>query len=132
MIEALENIQNKAVEHYEEIKKYKGIDYENASYEELLEQVKKMQKGNELITYIRTEEEIAISFYQQIIKQTVIYVKQIGNEITPKTVKRNWELQVNLLHMIDIASAVTIQLLMKHKTILEQKKENLRRKGESE
>lgn len=126
MITTLENIQNKAVEHYEEIVKYKEIDYDNASFEELVELVKNMQKGNEIVTYIRKEAAIAESFYQQIIKQTVIYVKKIGNEITGKTVKRNWELQVNLLHMIDISSAATMNLLNQHKKILEEKRDKLK------
>lgn len=126
MITTLENIQNKAVEHYEEISKYKETDYENASFEELVDLVRNMQKGNEIIGYIRKEAAIAESFYQQIIKQTVIYVKKIGNEITAKTVKRNWELQINLLHLIDISSAATINLLNKHKEILEGKIDKLK------
>ena len=130
MIATLKGIQDKAVEHYEEIIKYKKFDFENASSEELVETIKNMQKGNEIVTYIRKEGAIAESFYQQIIKQTVIYVKQIGNEITGKTVKRNWELQINLLYMIDITSAATMKVLEKHKAALEEKRNRLKAEKE--
>lgn len=125
MITLLESVRQKAREYYKEIENYKEVDYEHMPYEQLVDMVKRMQAGNQLINYIRTEAAITASFFQQIIKQTVIYVKEIGNDITPKSVKRNWELQVNLLYMIDIAATVTMELLEKKKKELEQKRNTL-------
>ena len=85
-----------------------------------------MQEGNEVLNFLQSEEcKSAYSYYQQVIKQTVIFVKKIGNEITGKTVKRNWELQVNLMRMVDIATVSTGNKLEWLRSTVEEKKKKL-------
>lgn len=104
MINLLLDIQRRAVNYYRILEKYKKVDFETLSYEELVSAVMEMQQGNEVLDFLNHNAEEAYSFYQQILRQTVIYVKKIGNEINAKTVKRNWELQLNLMYLIDITS----------------------------
>ncbi len=125
MIEKLLEIQRRAVEHYKVLEKYKGIDFDTLSHEELIAIVVEMQKGNEVLNYLNKDAEEAYSFYQQILRQTVIYVKKIGNEITGKTVKRNWELQVNLMYLIDITSVSAGKEMDKMRSYVLKKKEGL-------
>lgn len=131
MIEKLLEIQKLAVEHYKVLEKYKGTDFNTLSYEELVAIVIEMQKGNEVLNYLNKDAEEAYSFYQQILRQTVIYVKKIGNEITGKTVKRNWELQVNLMYLIDITSVSAGKEMDKMRSYVLKKKEDLQEVMES-
>jgi hypothetical protein len=104
MEDMLREIQKRAVEYYHCLEKYREVDFDALSKEELVDIVVEMQKGNEILEFLNKNAEEAYSFYQQILRQTIIYVKKIGNEINGKNVKRNWELQVNLMYMIDITS----------------------------
>lgn len=125
MMNLLREIQKMTVAHYSVLKKYKGMDFERFTKEELIDIVIEMQKGNEVMDFLNNDAGEAYSFYQQILRQTVIYVKKIGNEINGKNIKRNWELQVNLMHMIDITSVSVGQELERLRAFVQRKRDAL-------
>lgn len=121
-IERLKLVQDRAVNHYNILKEYKDFNYEHATEEELRDIVLNMQAANDIVTYIITEQKDLVSYYQQIIKQTIIYVKKIGNRLTSENVKRNWELQANLMYMIDVATVATSKRFSEMIEFMERKK----------
>ena len=36
-------------------------------------------------------------------------MKKIGNEVTPKNVKRNWELQIHLMYLMELTTNVILK-----------------------
>lgn len=131
MIDNLKDVQDRVVEHYEKLEKYKDFDYDNATKEELYDMVLNMQEADKLVNYLVEEKPDLVSYYQQIIKQTIIYVKKIGNRLTPENVKRNWELQVNLMHMVDISTVATYQRFEEMIQFMEEKKAERMEEGAS-
>lgn len=119
---AFKDVQEQVSRHYKVLMGYKDFDYENATGEDLCNMLLNMQEADKLITYITEEKSELISFYQQIIKQTIIYVKKIGNRLTAENVKRNWELQVNLMHMVDISTVAASQRFAQLIHFMEEKK----------
>lgn len=94
---------------------------------ELEDIVIKMQKGDKVVEKILNSQEYNTvkSFYQQIITQTIIFVKKIGNEITPENVQRNLELQKNLMYIIENSSKAIIKEYEKAREFVEDKKNKL-------
>lgn len=129
IIRRLVEVQKRVVGHYEKLKKYRDYDFDGASEDELIQIVLNMRDADELIKYLVEEQSDLVSYYQQIIKQTIIYVKKIGNKLTGENVKRNWELQMNLMHMIDISCVATCKRF-RNMTIYMDKKVNEIRKQE--
>ncbi|MEG1457934.1 MAG: 6-hydroxymethylpterin diphosphokinase MptE-like protein [Acetivibrio sp.] len=123
MIKQVEEIKEMAVTHFQSLEKYIDWDNQEATEQELIDIVKAMEPGNDIVFHIAKEGSQTISFYQQILKQTIIYVKKIGNELSARGVKRNLELQLNLMNMLETASIVTIQRFEKMISFLEDKKE---------
>lgn len=121
-LDRLKLIQDRAASHFKVLQEYKDVDYEHATEEELMNMVLNMQSANDIVTYLVKEQSDLVSYYQQIIKQTIIYVKKIGNRLTPENVKRNWDLQVNLMHMIDIATVATSRRFIEMIEFMEKKK----------
>lgn len=121
-------VQERVVAHHKVLMEYKDYKFEEASEEELVDIVLNMKAADDLVTYLIEEQNDLVSYYQQIIKQTIIYVKKIGNKLTGANVKRNWELQVNLMHMVDISCVVTCQRFDGMVSYMEEKIEELRKK----
>ena len=60
MINLLLDIQRRAVNYYRILEKYKKVDFETLSYEELVSAVMEMQQGNEVLDFLN---HITISCY---------------------------------------------------------------------
>lgn len=122
IIEDLDEVLDRIRQHCEIINPYGSLDFESLSQEQLIDIVLNMQKGNEIIDYMVGRQKNLITYYQQILKQTVIYVKKIGNEVTPKTVKRNWELQLHLMFLMEVTTRVIEREYKKAKEFIVNKK----------
>ncbi len=123
-IDKIAEIQKKAYDHYNKMIKFIDISWQEKSETELVKILKKMQNGDKIIHFVYNNED-TVSFYKQIIKQTIIYVKKIGNEITGENVKRNLQLQLNLMYMINNSSNVIIDEYKKLKEYITTKKNML-------
>lgn len=121
-IEKLEIIENDSATHYRRLEKIEEkFDFSKCSDEELESIVMKMQKGDKVIQNILYFNDSIKSFYQQIITQTIIYVKKIGNELTIENLKRNIELQKNLMYIIENSTKLIIKEYEKAKEFIENK-----------
>lgn len=105
------------------INSYEESDFESMTEEELVEVVLNLQRTNEVINYLIVDKQKLITYYQQNLKQTVIYVKKIGNELTAETVKRNWELQMHLMYLMEVTTRVVIKEYGKAKAYMVSKLE---------
>ena len=120
----LKKIQKKAADHQKVLVGLQKKKLAGMTKEELVNVILKMQKGDKIIHYINKEEDV-YSFYQQIIKQTIIYVKKIGNEITPTNVAKNIHLQILLMTLIRDSTYLVIEEYNKMITFVSEKfKEN--------
>lgn len=123
-IKKLEEIQKKVLEFREGIIGYKDYNFNSATQEELTETVEVMANNNQVLNYLYSEHKDMLTYYMQNIKQTVINVKNLGNKLNGENVRRNWELQVNLLEMIHIASSAVIMEFAKIVDFMAQKEED--------
>lgn len=105
-LEDLKKFKETILKHYNRIEKYQTFDFEHATEQELVNIVLIMQEGNALTDYIIHEQKQLVTYYQQNLKQTIIYVKKIGNELTPEAVKRNLELQLNFVFLMELTTEV--------------------------
>lgn len=125
-ISKLKKVAKNSREHFlrlDEIEKEFEID--KCSDEELEFIVIKMQEGDKVIQEILYSNDSLKSFYQQIITQTIIFVKKIGNEITAENVKRNIELQKNLMYMIEKSTDIIAKEFEAAKEFVKEKKMQL-------
>lgn len=127
ILQDLDDVESAVAEHCGRINQYEDFDFEHATQEELVDIVLEMQKGNSIINFIISEKKNLVTFYQQNLKQTIIYVKKIGNEVTPETVKRNWELQENLMYLIELATKL---VRVKYKEVYQFIEEKLKKAEE--
>lgn len=104
-VKELKAVQEKALAYHTKLISYKEYEFESATKEELVSLLKAMEPCNQIIPYIYEEHSRLLDYYNQDIRQTIIHVKKIGNAVTAKNVKRNWDLLVNLLEMIMVISA---------------------------
>lgn len=119
-----------AVEFYGNIKQYEGINLDEVSEEELNHILMIMEKTNVLVGFIMEKEKDIKGFYHQLVKQTIMNVKRIGNEITPGNIRRNLELQLNFLYLVEIASLATMDKIDEMIDFLEEKiKEKINEKS---
>lgn len=109
---------------------YKYLQYipVSASEEELIEILDTMSENNQMLPYLYIEYKNLLTYYIQNIKQTIINVKNLGNEITEENVYRSWVLQINLIEMIDLASSVVINEFAKIDEFVENKIEEEEKK----
>ncbi|NJD03356.1 MAG: motility associated factor glycosyltransferase family protein [Ruminiclostridium sp.] len=123
-IKKIKKIKEDCKKHNKRLLKInKSYKLETCTETELVKVVLEMKKGDKLIRDIKKCKYIN-AYFNQIIQQTIIYVKAIGNELKNDNVKRNHFLQRNLMYMI-IESADLV--------INEYKKANefiIRKKGE--
>lgn len=126
----LNDIKQKAIDHYNKLKKYNEFDFEHATEDQLVQVVLDMTSANEIVNYIIEEKKDVLTYYQQNIKQTIIFVKEIGNEVTPETVKRNFQLQIHLMRLTEATSLVVEKHLDELCQFIEEKKKQREMKGE--
>lgn len=121
-IQTLKNIQKKAESHYKTLDRLYHKKLDKMNERELTDVILKMQKGDKIIQDIQKEEDL-ITYYQQMIRQTIIFVKDIGNEITAENVIKNIRLQGNLMGIIKNSSDLIIEEYNKMITFLSKKLE---------
>lgn len=99
IMEQLDEIRKESKDHFKLLQDLYREDIGKMKEKQWIRLVKKMQKGNTIIQKIQ-EQKYILNYYQPIIKQTVIYVKAIGNELNEANIRRNIELQLNLMQML--------------------------------
>ena len=104
----LKNVWTKTNKYYRCLEKLYETDFENVSENRLMSILKQMQKGNEIIAFIKEQKSI-YAFYQQLIKQTITHVKKIGNELTAENVYKNLKLQLGAMYMISESTQLIIE-----------------------
>jgi len=101
-MDMLKKIKKKASVHYKRLlaieKKY---DFDKCNNEQLVKIVSKMQPGDKIVQGILNTKDSVIIYYRQIIVQTIMHVKKIGNDLTKENVKRNYMLQKNLMYILN-------------------------------
>jgi chromosome condensin MukBEF complex kleisin-like MukF subunit len=70
------------------------------SEEALIEVVKQMQVGDEIIQYIKGEKEL-LSYFDQMMLQTSIAVRALENTLSVESIKKNIQLQAKLMGVIE-------------------------------
>lgn len=125
----LKKLQRKAAKHYRVLERfYYKEDLDSMSEDELVQVLLKLQRGDTLIHDI-DKEGYLMTYFQQMIRQTIIFVKGLGNEITPKNVRQNIRFQANLVGVIKESVDVIIKEYDKMIAFLEEKK--AKREGEA-
>lgn len=104
----LKSVWTKTNKYYDCLEKLFETDFENVSENRLMSILKQMQKGNEIIAFIKEQKSI-YAFYQQLIKQTITHVKKIGNELTAENVYKNLKLQLGAMYMISESTQLIIE-----------------------
>lgn len=122
IMKSLKEVQERIVKHYEVLMKYQEFDFENADAFRLSQVLTDMQGADQLLTYLAEEKPELSSYYNQLLKQTAISVRKIGNHLTPETVRKNWEIQVHLMKMMDVTAVVTSQRFLNLIQFVEAKK----------
>ena len=119
----LKKLQSRAAKHYRELEDlYYKKNIEKMSEEQLIKVLIKMQKGDAIIRDIQKEEYL-ITYFQQMIRQTIIFVKGLGNEITAENVMQNIRFQANLMGVIKNSSNLIIEEYEKMILFIKEKKE---------
>lgn len=98
-IKKLREIQDKAEKYYEKLEKIYDRDITRMSEQQMIQAVKDMEQGNQIISDILKDERTYV-YFRNIIKQTVAKVRALGNELNADTVTMNLKLQGNLMGMI--------------------------------
>lgn len=117
----LQKLKTKAEKHYKTLEKlYYEKDIEHMKEEQLVKVLLKMQKGDTIIQDIQKQEYL-LTYFQQMIRQTIIFVKGLGNEITPDNVKQNIRFQANLMGVMKNSSEIISGEYQKMIAFLENK-----------
>lgn len=103
----LNDTRDEIIKYYKGIEKYNEFDFKNASEEELVDAVLTMQESNKFIDYLIKNQPELTSYYQQVVKQTIISVKGIGNQLTGKNVEKNYKIQLAFMHLVEVATLAT-------------------------
>ncbi len=103
------DILDRIKEYCKVLNKFVDVDFEQMSEDELIQVILELQGTNSVIDFLIKEKANLITFFQGNLKQTVIYVKKIGNEVTPQNVKRNWELQLHLMYLMELTTNVILK-----------------------
>lgn len=125
-IKKLYRIKKESGQHFkllDEIKQKYNI--EKCDENTLLKVLEKMQAGDKIIQHILSSEDSIKTFYRQIIIQTIIFVKQIGNTLSNENVKKNYDLQKNLMYIIDESTDFIIDEFEKAKAFFYDKMNEL-------
>lgn len=121
----LKLIEKDSKNHYNRIEKLeKKFNISKCNNKQLEAIVMGLQKGDKVIKNILYSNDTLKSYYQQIITQTIIYVKKIGNELTVDNIERNIELQKNLMYIIENSTKLIINEYEKARNFIENEKLN--------
>lgn len=119
LIQKLYKTKKKTEEHYATLEKiYDRID-DSMPKNQLVNAVKKMQKGDAIIQYMLNQRD-TITFFQQYIAQTVAYVKALGNEVTAVNILKNLYAQGNLMGAVKRSCVLLIEECEKLKQTVEK------------
>lgn len=121
MKKELKGIRKVAIRHLRTVEELFSEDMESMTEEELVSIIEKMQKGDRIVSRIMNNKRI-ISFYQQIIRQTIIFVKKLGNELTVKNIRDNMRLQMNLMVIIANSTLLVIEEFNQLQNFIENKR----------
>lgn len=116
----LKNIKKIALEHLKMLVRIEKNVYQDSDNKQLEKIILKLQRGDKIIRKLLETESISC-YYKQIIIQTIMQVKKIGNQLTIENVQRNHLLQHNLMFMIVNSIDLIIEEYQNAKSILEQK-----------
>lgn len=119
LIHKLYKTKKKTEEHYATLEKVYDRINDNIPKNQLVNIVKKMQKGDQIINYMINQRD-TITFFQQYITQTITYVKALGNELTAVNVLKNLYAQGNLMGAVKRACVVLIDECEKLKKTVEK------------
>lgn len=109
-IKILKKIGAISKKHYKRLEQIENrYKFEDCSLDDLNNIVSKMQSGDKVIQQILNSKSVVKAYFNQIIVQTIIAVKKIGNVLSTDNVKRNYELQLNLMYMIKSSSELIIK-----------------------
>lgn len=95
----IEGIRSKAMEHYFLLEELYDRLMEDPKEEELIQIVRRMERGNQIIADVEAETSLN-TLFRPIIKQTITHVKALGNALTSENVLKNLKLQGNLMGML--------------------------------
>lgn len=98
-VKILNKIQKAAREHLKIIEATEKLLHHDCNIQQLEKIVLKLQRGDKIVKDILKSESIEV-YYKQIITQTIIQVKKLGNSLTLENVRQNHFLQLNLMYMI--------------------------------
>ena len=104
VIQTVETLEKMMKEHVKHIAKYQEMDFSNFTKQELIQCVMDMQKGDRMIAYVTEENQDIATFYGPAYKNAIMYVKRIGNKLDAESVRKNYEIQVRLIFMMQIIS----------------------------
>ncbi|OPY58779.1 MAG: hypothetical protein A4E55_00653 [Pelotomaculum sp. PtaU1.Bin035] len=121
-IKKLKNIKKKSIHHYKRLLEIEKKLLKQCNSEQLERIVLKMQAGDKIIQDILYEKKAIGVFYHQIIVQTIIYVKKIGNMLTLENVRSNHQLQMNLMYIIEKSTDFIVKEYEKARLFIEEKK----------
>lgn len=122
-IEILKKIKVESEKHFLKLEKIRDNDLKEKSKDEkLVKIVNKLGKGDEIIQFILSKDESVKTFFQQIIVQTIMNVKRIGNDLTYDNVVRNLELQMNLMYILKETTEIIINEYLQAKKYLKEKR----------
>lgn len=127
-IDVIKELEVNMQAHIRKIMRYDTWDYKNASREELVECVLTMQEGNRLISYVTEHHRDLSTFYGHIYKSAIMQVKKLGNDLTPETVRANWEIQVKLIYLMQIVCQTVKDKYEEMIAYMEEKKKGLQEK----
>ena len=101
VIKDLLEINKKAKKYTEKLIDIKNnVDIQSLKEPALKNIISKMNTGNMIIKFIKERKVYVTTYFNQIIKQSIISVKKIGNDITPETVEKNLDIQLKLMVLI--------------------------------
>ncbi|WP_425058498.1 hypothetical protein SCACP_31520 [Sporomusa carbonis] len=120
----LKSIKKAVVVHLKMLVRTEKTVYQNCDDSQLEKIVLKLQRGDKIIRKILEADSIA-SYYKQIIIQTIMQVKKLGNTLTAENVRQNHFLQHNLMFMIANSTDLIIREYSNAKEILEKKREQI-------
>lgn len=109
ILQDAQDILDRIKEYCKVLNKYADVEFEELTEDELIQVVLELQGTNSVIGFLLGEKKNLVTFFQGNLKQTIIYVKKIGNEVTPENVKRNWELQIHLMYLMELTTNVILK-----------------------
>lgn len=119
----LENIFETSKKHFETLMKIeKKYNFDQCSRADLIDILEQMKAGDQVVNGILYEQEVLQTFYKQIVVQTIIFVKQLGNEMNAANIRRNVELQKNLMYMIHESTRIIIEEFKNARNYIENKR----------